>query len=160
MSDTIARRLGSAVDREARVLTAFLALLVARERSGLLEVRARRAEGGMVQRFHAAARLREAADELLELGARTDVYVGCAPRLRAAGDGSALGAVWTLWVDCDDLASVARLAAFVPAPAVVVGSGIIRSGRLQPGCGRALRRWRHVVSEADRTPRGGGRDAR
>lgn len=123
MSHVAARRLGSAVDRDARVLTAFLALLVARQRGGLLEVRARQAEGGMLQRFHRAARLREAADDLLELGARTDVYIGCAPRLRPAGDRSALGAVWALWVDCDGVPSVARLAAFAPAPAVVVRSG-------------------------------------
>ena len=68
-------------------------------------------------------RLREAADELLELGARSDVYVGCAPRLRLAGDRGALGPAWVLWVDCDGAASVARLAEFVPAPAVVVRSG-------------------------------------
>ena len=123
MKDAAARRLRSAVDRDARVLTAFLALLVARERGGLLEVRVRRAEGGMVQRFHRAGRLREAADELLELGARSDVYVGCVPRLRLAGDRGALGAAWVLWVDCDGGASVARLAEFVPAPAVVVRSG-------------------------------------
>jgi CHC2 zinc finger/RepB DNA-primase from phage plasmid len=123
MSDAAARRPHSAVDRDAHVLAAFLALLVARERGGLLEVRARRAEGGMRQRFHRAGRLREAADELLELGARTDVYVGCVPRLRHAGDRSALGAAWALWVDCDGAASVARLEAFVPAPSVVVRSG-------------------------------------
>ena len=123
MTDAAARRRRSAVDRDARVLTAFLALLVARERGGLLEVRVRRAEGGMLQRFHRAGRLREAADELLELGARTDVYVGCAPRLRLAGDRGALGAAWVLWVDCDGDASVERLAQFVPAPAVVVRSG-------------------------------------
>jgi single-strand DNA-binding protein len=123
MSDAAARRLRSAVDRDARVLTAFLALLVAREHGGLLEVRTRRAEGGMLQRFYRAGRLRVAADELLELGARTDVYVGCVPRVRLAGDRSALGAAWVLWVDCDDAGSVARLAAFVPVPAVVVRSG-------------------------------------
>jgi hypothetical protein len=123
MTDAAARGRRSAVDRDARVLTAFLALLVARERGGLLEVRLRRAEGGMLQRFHRAGRLREPADELLELGARTDVYVGCAPRLRLAGDRSSLGQAWALWVDCDGDASVARLAQFVPAPAVLVRSG-------------------------------------
>jgi hypothetical protein len=77
----------------------------------------------MLQRFYRVGRLREAAHELLELGARTDVYVGCVPRLRHAGDRSALGAASALWVDCDGAGSVARLAAFVPAPAVVVRSG-------------------------------------
>jgi hypothetical protein len=123
MSDVTARQLRSAVNRDARALTVFLALLVARERGGLLEVRARRAEGSMLQRFYRASRLREAADELLELGARTDVYVGCAPRLRPAGDRTALGRVWTLWADCDGDESVARLEELAPAPAVVVRSG-------------------------------------
>ena len=68
--------------RDARALTAFLAMLVAREPGGLLEVRARLADGGMAQRFYPSRRLRHAADELLERGAETDVYVGCAPRTR------------------------------------------------------------------------------
>jgi hypothetical protein len=123
MSDDTALRPRSAVNRNARALTVFLALLVARERGGLLEVRARRAEGGMLQRFYRAGRLREAADELLELGARTDVYVGCAPRRRQAGDRGALGPVWTLWADCDGDDSVACLDKLAPAPAVVVRSG-------------------------------------
>jgi hypothetical protein len=123
MSAVGARPLRTAIDRDARVLTVFLALLVARERGGLLEVRARCADGGMLQRFHPAGRLREAAEELLELGARTDAYVGCAPRLRPAGDRSALGRVWALWADCDGDESVACLDELTPAPAVVVRSG-------------------------------------
>jgi hypothetical protein len=109
--------------RECRTLTAFLAMLVAREPGGLLEVRARLAEGGMAQHFYPSRRLRHAAHELLERGAETDVYVGCAPRTRPAGDRTALGKLWVLWVDCDDPTSVARLAAFAPAPAVIVRSG-------------------------------------
>lgn len=123
MSAPTSRSLRSAVDRDARALVAFLSLLVARERGGLLEVRARRPDGGMAQQFHRAGELREAADELLELGARTDVYVGCAPRLRRAGDRTALGRVWVLWADCDDAASASRLTTFSPAPAVIVRSG-------------------------------------
>ena len=115
--------MSSAQDRDVCGLTAFLAMLVGRERGGLLEVRARRAHGGMEQRFYPAGCLRGAAAELLALGVRTDVYVGCAPRLRRAGDATAVGRVWTLWVDCDDAAAVGRLAAFTPAPAVVVRSG-------------------------------------
>ena len=47
--------------RDARALTAFLAMLVAREPGGLLEVRARLADGGMAQRFYPSRRLRHAA---------------------------------------------------------------------------------------------------
>jgi hypothetical protein len=85
--------LRSSLDRDVRALVAFLSLLVARERGGLREARARRPHGGMAQRSYRASRLREAADDLLQLGARTDVYVGCAPRLRPAGDRTALGRV-------------------------------------------------------------------
>jgi hypothetical protein len=98
-------------------------LLAARDRGALLELRARRADGGMTQRFYRVGQLRDAADEVLERGARTDVYVGCVPRLRCAGDRTALGRAWVLWVDCDDATSVSRLATFSPAPAVIVRSG-------------------------------------
>jgi hypothetical protein len=123
VSDAAHWSVRSALDREARELTAFLSLLVARERGGLLEVRARLARGGMAQQFHRAGRLREAADQVRRLGQRTDVYVGCAPRLRRAGDHSALGSVWALWVDCDGAESVSRLYAILPAPSVIVRSG-------------------------------------
>jgi hypothetical protein len=83
------RPLRAALDRDTRGLTAFLVILDGRERGGLLEVRARRAGGRMAQRFYPAGALRRAAAELLELGERTDVYVGCAPRLRPAGDATA-----------------------------------------------------------------------
>jgi hypothetical protein len=149
VSETPARPLRSASDADARALTVFLATLVGRERGGLLEVRGRRAQGGMAQRFDRAGALRQAADKLLAHGAHTDVYVGCAPRRRPAGDRTAVARVWTLWVDCDDAAAVTRLAAFAPALAIVVSSGIIRSGRVQRGCGRADRCRRHVVSEAE-----------
>jgi CHC2 zinc finger len=123
MSEPGPRSLRSAVDGEARAVVAFLSLLVARERGGLLEVRARRPDGRMAQRFYPAGRLHEGADRLLELGARTDVYVGCAPRQRRAGDRTALGQVWVLWADCDDAGAVDCLASFSPAPAVIVRSG-------------------------------------
>jgi hypothetical protein len=83
------RPLRAARDRDTRWLTAFLVMLAGRERGGLLEFRARRASGRMAQRFYPGGALRRAAAELLELGERTDVYVGCAPRLRPAGDATA-----------------------------------------------------------------------
>jgi hypothetical protein len=45
------------------------------------------------------------------------------PGVRRAGDRSALGRTWVLWIDCDDPTAVERLTAFAPAPAVVVRSG-------------------------------------
>jgi hypothetical protein len=160
MSPATGRPPGWGGSGEVGAVAAFLAMLVGRERDGLLEVRVRLARGGMSQRFYPADRLRGAADELLALGARTDVYVGCAPRRRRSGGRAALGRVWTLWADCDDDVSVARLAAFAPAPAVVVRSGIIRSERLRSGCSCGSCCRRHVISGADRMSLGGDRDGR
>jgi hypothetical protein len=64
-----------------------------------------------------------AAAQIVELGARTDAYVGCAPRRRRPGGHGALGSVWALWVDCDTPGAVAALGRFSPAPAIVIRSG-------------------------------------
>jgi hypothetical protein len=63
------------------------------------------------------------AAQIVALGARTDVYVGCAPRRRRPGGHDALARVWALWVDCDTSAAVAALDRFAPAPAIVIRSG-------------------------------------
>ena len=114
----------------------------------------------MRQRFLAAAHPQVAATVVHRLGRRSDVYVGACPRARRRGTRDALADGWALWADCDGPQAVAALQAFSPAPAIVVHSGIIRSARVQRGCGRAVRCWRHVVSEADWVARGGGRDGR
>jgi hypothetical protein len=153
----------AALEDRARVLRAlvgYLAALVGREREGLLEVRWRHG-GGMRRRvFRVADQLPAAAAQIVELGARTDVYVGVAPRRRRPGGHGALARVWVLWVDCDTPAAVQALGCFSPAPTIVIRSGIIRSARMQRGCRWAVRCWRHVVSETDWMPRGGGRDGR
>jgi hypothetical protein len=84
-----------------RPLVGYLAALVGREPAGLLEVRWRHGDGMRRRVFRVADELAAAAAEILELGARTDVYVGCAPRRRRSGGLDALGRVWALWVDCD-----------------------------------------------------------
>jgi hypothetical protein len=107
---------------ELRPLQVYLAALVGREPGGLLEVRARRGTG-MSQRTYPREQLGTAAAAITRLGQRTDVYVGCAPRRRRAGGLDALGRVWVLWADCDTPEAVERLAAFQPAPSIVVRSG-------------------------------------
>ena len=125
-----------------------------------VEVRFRMASG-MGQCFHRAAALDRAAETILALASRTDVFVGVLPRARRGGGRRDLVArAAVVWADCDTWAAVEALASFRPRPAMVVGSGIIRSARVQRGCGRAVRCWRHVVSEADWVARGGGRDGR
>jgi hypothetical protein len=89
----------------------------------LLEVRARRRSGGMQQSFYSARSLPEACRATLAAGQRTDVYVGVVPRDGEAGGKKAISSVSTLWVDCDDPRAARRLAAFRPAPAIVVASG-------------------------------------
>ena len=126
----------------------------------LLELRYRHPRGGMGQRFFAVERPGAAATAAFTLGRHTDVYIGACPRTRREGTRAAVAGGWALWADCDGLQAVEALRAFGPAPAIVVRSGIIRSARVQRGCGRAVRCWRHVVSEADWVARGGGRDGR
>jgi hypothetical protein len=107
---------------ELRALLVYLGALVGREPAGRLEVRARRG-AGMSQRVYASRSLGAAAAAITRLAQHTDVYVGCAPRRRRPGGLDAVARVWVLWVDCDTEDAVERLAAFTPAPAIVVRSG-------------------------------------
>lgn len=77
----------------------------------------------MRQQFYATDELASAASDAMTLGCRTDVYVGALPRCRRGGrraDVVPCGDV--VWADLDDLARDA-LAAFRPAPTLVVLSG-------------------------------------
>src|SRR3954451_13164109 len=77
----------------------------------------------MSQRVFSVGQLKEAARAIARLGQRSDVYVGCAPRRGRAGGLGAVAGVWALWADCDTPEALARLAAFEPAPSIVVRSG-------------------------------------
>lgn len=91
---------------------------------GLLEVRYRlRDRPGMGQLFHAAERPESIIDSVLRLGARTDVYAGAAPRRRRHGGADAIERVWTLWADLDGQEAVDALAAFTPAPSIIIRTG-------------------------------------
>jgi len=65
----------------------------------------------------------QAAQVILALGERTDVYVGAAPRTRAAGGKDAVRELWAVWADCDDEEARERLWDFRPAPSIVVATG-------------------------------------
>jgi hypothetical protein len=108
--------------QDLRPLLGYLAVLAGRDPGGLLETRARSARG-MRRRFFAATRLPDAAASLLGDARHTDVYVGCVPRRRRAGDRQALGRGWVLWVDCDDPDAVDALGDFEPRPSIIVRSG-------------------------------------
>jgi hypothetical protein len=141
----------------SRALMAYLNALVGRESGGLLEVRWRYEDGMRRGVYRAADELPAAVRAILELGASTDVYVGCAPRTGRPGGLNAVARAWVLWADCDSPQAIAALQAFRPTPAILVRSGIIRSGQLERGCGRADRCWRHVISEGRLGSRGWSR---
>jgi hypothetical protein len=114
---------------DRRRVVVYLAALVGREPAGLLEMRWRH-DDGMRRRFYRAAdELPAAAAAIIQHGARTDVYVGCAPRSRRAGGLDAIARAWVLWVDCDSPQAVAALARFTPPPSIVLRSG---TGRAPP----------------------------
>lgn len=113
---------------QAEALRLFLATIAGNDRVGFVEVRARRAGGGMNQTFHRTDRLQSAAELITALGQRTDVYVGMAPRTHRHGGADAVSRVWTLWVDADEPAAVHALSAFDPAPSIIIKSGGITDG--------------------------------
>lgn len=89
----------------------------------LLEIRYRRTTEGMAHCFHTADDLLTAARIIAELGGRTDVYVGAAPRSQRCGGRRAVQHSWVVWADCDDRESTQRLMRFEPAASIVVRSG-------------------------------------
>jgi RepB DNA-primase from phage plasmid/CHC2 zinc finger len=105
-------------------LVAYLAALAGQAPpEQLLELRYRRTRGGMGQRFFSVARPDAAAAAVTVLGRRQDVYIGAALRARREGTREAVAAGWALWADCDGPNAAEALAAFDPAPAIVVRSG-------------------------------------
>lgn len=90
---------------------------------GMLELRYRRTAGGMGQCFFDTAQLEQAATFARNMGLRTDVYFGVAPRCTHEGGRSAITTALAVWADCDDAtASVAARRAPLP-PSAIVASG-------------------------------------
>ncbi|MGA2453655.1 MAG: CHC2 zinc finger domain-containing protein [Solirubrobacteraceae bacterium] len=88
----------------------------------LLEVRYR-TTGRRLARFFTDAHAHNAASTITRIGQRTDVYVGCAPRVRRGGTRQDIAPTPLLWADCDTPAAVAALAAFQPPASMIVTSG-------------------------------------
>jgi len=101
----------------------FLAMIGGGDRDGFFEVRWPRSAGSWGQLFHPVTRPRSLVETILNLGRNTDAYVGAAPRTHRHGGTEAIGAVYSLWADCDGPDAVAGLDAFTPAPSVVILSG-------------------------------------
>jgi hypothetical protein len=104
----------------------FLTLLAGREPDGgLLEIRYRnpRTPARMRQQFHDAVDTRHSARAIVRLAARSDVYIGVAPRQIPVGGRRAVARAWVLWADLDQPADD-NLASRVPvAPGVIIDTG-------------------------------------
>jgi hypothetical protein len=109
-------------------LAAFLDLLFGAEPAGaFVEVRWRlRDRGGMGQLWRPVERKITAIDSIRSIGAKTDCYVGCAPRTRRYGGKDAIERAHVLWADCDSPDAIAALERFEASPSLVIRSG---SGR-------------------------------
>jgi len=119
-----------------------------------------RHRGGMRNAFFEHTDTTIAARTIVRLGISSDVYVGVAPRRTRRGAKHAITEIWALWADLDDVDAHQALEQLPVAPAILIASGIIRSGLAQARCASGGVRRRHVVSEADRMARGGIRDGR
>jgi CHC2 zinc finger/RepB DNA-primase from phage plasmid len=110
---------------QAQAARLWLAACAGNDRTGYLELRAKRAEGGMHRTFWRTDRLDVLAEHLLAAGRDRNVYVGAAPRDRRAGTADAVPRGYTLWADCDEPAAVHALSAFDPAPSLIVLTGSV-----------------------------------
>lgn len=109
-------------------LIRYLDLLFGAEPDGaFVELRWRRCDrAGMGQLWSLVERKAAVTDSILAIGNKTDLYVGCAPRVRRYGGREAVERAHVLWADCDTAESLAALERFSPVPSMVNGSG---SGR-------------------------------
>ena len=105
------------------VLPLYLAMLGGSDRTGFLEGRWRKPQGGMGQVFVRTDRLGQVAEMAAGIGSRTDFYAGCAPRTHRHGGAEAVAFVYALWADLDGPEAVAALEGFAPAPTLVIASG-------------------------------------
>ena len=101
----------------------YLRMLTARAPVGsLLDVRYR-TRNGRFARLFLHTRDKMAARKIANIGQHTDVYVGCAPRIRTRGTRADIAATALLWVDCDKDAASAAARAFTPRASMIVASG-------------------------------------
>lgn len=88
----------------------------------LLDVRYRTTRRGLTRVF-IDAKAPDAASTITRIGRHTDVYVGCAMRIRRRGTRDDLAPTALLWADCDTPRSLAALNVFEPTPTMIVASG-------------------------------------
>ncbi len=89
---------------------------------GLFDVRYRVHSGGLA-RFFRPVHAADVARTIVQIGQRTDVYVGCAVRVRRRGRRGDIAPTALLWADCDGPDALAALLAFTPAASAIIASG-------------------------------------
>lgn len=105
-------------------LEAYLRTLGGRSPDGwFMEIRHRVASGTLAAEFFPVHDVDAIAAAIGRRSAITDVYVGCAPRMRRSGTKRDVGDVWVLWAECDGEAAAAAASRHRPAPGMVIASG-------------------------------------
>jgi hypothetical protein len=99
------------------------ALFGAEPAGAFVELRGKRPQGGMDRTFFRVRDTVAAAETIVSAGARTDLYLGVAPRIRRRGTREAVERSHVVWADLDGPASAERLSDFRPSPAIEVDSG-------------------------------------
>ena len=126
----------------------FLGTLAAyAPRHSLLEVRYR-TEDKPLARFFMGIHAGSAARIVTLIGQRTDVYVGCAPRVRRSGGREDIAASALLWADCDGEHVARALRAFPLPPSILLGSGTATNAHAFWALTAALRL--HELEDANR----------
>ena len=114
----------SAITRQVTALLFLTAIARDHRRGELIELRYRLDDGQrMGQLFDRPSDPRGLATRAIALSARTDVYVGCAPRTRRRGGRDSVKRSFLLWADCDGEGAVAAMRRFDPQPSIVIASG-------------------------------------
>jgi len=103
-------------------MTELLSLIAGRETTGYVEVRWA-TDNGMGQKFFPVGSLAAAGEHIGNLAARTDVFIGAAPRVRRAGGRDAVQRAWCLWVDIDSTDWQQKLSLSPVAPSLIIASG-------------------------------------
>lgn len=139
-------------------LATYLYLLHGVEAPGALaELRWKLPHGGMGRAFHDCRDRAGIAREVITRAPGTDIYIGVAPRSRAAGGKDAVERVHVAWVDLDTPEAIAGLSSFEPGPSMTVcsGSGLHAYWSLWPPVGpdEAEIANRRLVHRLDGDPR-------
>lgn len=91
--------------------------------SAFLEIRYRVSITALAAEFIPAHDRTTLASAVRGRAARSDVYVGCAPRVRPSGTKRDITELWVLWAECDGLGAARAARSYEPAPSIVVASG-------------------------------------